>query len=101
MIELVAFIGLGGVNYVFSHVSLILVATSILETLFTYLALAKPLSMDSLCHPRAKQMRLNIFVCSDAQLKIKVVISEQHKNILLFLSSTHFYYLFLSLPEIG
>jgi hypothetical protein len=28
MIELVAFIGLGGLNYVFSHVSLILVATS-------------------------------------------------------------------------
>jgi hypothetical protein len=28
MIELVAFIGLGGVNNVFSHVSLILVATS-------------------------------------------------------------------------
>ncbi len=27
MIELVAFIGLEGVNYVFSHVSLILVAT--------------------------------------------------------------------------
>jgi hypothetical protein len=28
MIELVAFIGLGGVNNVFSHVSLVLVATS-------------------------------------------------------------------------
>jgi hypothetical protein len=28
MIDLVAFIGLGGVNNVFSHVSLILVATS-------------------------------------------------------------------------
>jgi hypothetical protein len=28
-IELVAFIGLGGVNYVFSHISLILVATFI------------------------------------------------------------------------
>jgi hypothetical protein len=27
MVELVAFIGLEGVNYVFSHVSLILVAT--------------------------------------------------------------------------
>jgi hypothetical protein len=33
-------------------------------------------------------MRQNIFVCSDAQYEIKVVISEQHKNILLFVSST-------------
>jgi hypothetical protein len=41
------------------------------------------------------------FVCSDAQHKIKVVISEQHKNILLFVSSMNFYYLFISLPKIG
>jgi hypothetical protein len=46
-------------------------------------------------------MHQNIFVCSEEQHKIKVVISEQHKNILLFVSSTNFYYLFLSLPEIG
>jgi hypothetical protein len=46
-------------------------------------------------------MRRNIFVCSDAQHEIKVVISEQHVNILLFVSSTNFYYLFLSLPKIG
>ncbi len=43
----------------------------------------------------------NIFICSNAQHKIKVVISEQHENILLFVSSTNFYYLFLSLPKIG
>jgi hypothetical protein len=35
-------------------------------------------------------MRRNIFVCSDAQHEIKVVISEQHKNILLFVSRTNF-----------
>jgi hypothetical protein len=31
-------------------------------------------------------MHQNIFVCSDEQHQIKVMISEQHKNILLFLS---------------
>jgi hypothetical protein len=35
-------------------------------------------------------MHQNIFVCSDAQHEIKVVISEQHKNILLFVSSANF-----------
>jgi hypothetical protein len=45
MIELVAFVGLGGVNNVFSHVSLILVATpSIFATslLTNFLALVHP-----------------------------------------------------------
>jgi hypothetical protein len=46
-------------------------------------------------------MHQNIFVCSDAQHKIKAVIYEQHETILLFMSSTNFKYLILSLPEIG
>ncbi len=76
----------------------------ILEKLFIYLALAKPAlpgQFDLLMSSQSKKNASNIFVYSDAQHKIKVVISEQHKNILLFISSTNFYYLFLSLPKIG
>jgi hypothetical protein len=46
-------------------------------------------------------MRQNIFVCSDEQHKIKVVISEQHKNILLFLSSTNFFICFFHCPKLA
>jgi hypothetical protein len=34
-------------------------------------------------HPRARQMRQNIFVCSNVQHEIKVVISEQHEKIII------------------
>jgi hypothetical protein len=46
-------------------------------------------------------MRQNIFVCFDAQHEIKVIISEQHINISLFVSSTNFYYLFLHCPKLA
>jgi hypothetical protein len=47
-------------------------------------------------------MRQNIFVCSNEQHKIEVVISEQHENILLFLSSTNFYYIcFFHCPKLA
>jgi hypothetical protein len=74
-------------------------------TLFIYLALAKPAlpgQFDLLVSSQSKENASKCFVCSDEQHKIKAVISKQHKNILLFLSSTKtFYYLFLSLPQIG
>ncbi len=44
-------------------------------------------------------MRRNIFVCSNEQHKIKVVISEPHKNILLILSSTIYFICFFNCPN--
>ncbi len=75
-----------------------------MEKLFIYLALAKPAlpgQFDLLRSSQSKANASKYFFCSDAQHKIKVVISEQRENILLFMSSTNFYYLFLSLPKIG
>jgi hypothetical protein len=46
-------------------------------------------------------MRQNIVVCSDVQHKIKVVISEQHENILLFVSSTKFNFCFFHCPKLA
>ncbi len=50
---------------------------------------------------QSKEMRRNIFVCSDAQHEIKVVISEQHKNILLFMCSTNFNSCFFHCPKLA
>jgi hypothetical protein len=58
------------------------------EKLFIYLALAKPALPGQFVlfvSSQSKANALNFFVCSDAQHKIKVVISEQHKNIFCYL----------------
>jgi hypothetical protein len=63
------------------------------EKLFIYLALAKtalPGQFDLLVSSQSRANASKYFFCSDAQHEIKVIISEQHKNILLFVSSTNF-----------
>jgi hypothetical protein len=46
-------------------------------------------------------MDQTIFVSFNAQHKIKVVISEQHENILLFMSSTNFIICFFHFPKLA
>jgi hypothetical protein len=76
---------------------------SFMAKLYKYLALAKPAlpgQFDLLVSSQSKENgQKKLFVPMSSPKK--VVISEQHENILLFLSSTNFYYLFLSLPKIG
>jgi hypothetical protein len=64
-----------------------------MEKLFIYLALANlalPGQFVLFVSSQSKENVSKYFVCSDAQHKKKVVVSEQHKNILLFMSSTNF-----------
>ncbi len=74
------------------------------EKLFIYLALAKPALPGQFVlfvSSQSKENASNVFVCSDAQHEIKIVVSEQHEKYFI-ICEQHKFLIFVSfIAEIG